>query len=91
MSLSGDFTMRFLDANVFIYAYYKPTHELTEKERQMKEYAKDDYLGAIEMMSELKMDPNDCLAVEVMGSENVNEIYFFDKGFGDVLWIKRVP
>jgi len=138
--------MRFLDANVFIYAYYKPKRKLTEKEKQMKEHAKDtitrinegeevittvvhlsevsnilkralsrddlyslliglysldnvrivdvtkdDYLGAIEMMSELKMDPNDCLAVEVMGSENVNEIYSFDKGFGDVLWIKRVP
>ena len=146
MSLRGDFTMRFLDANVFIYAYYKPTRELTEKQKQMKERSKeiirklnegeevittvvhlsevsnilkralsmedlyslliglfsmdnvrivdvtkDDYLGAIEMMSELKMDPNDCLAVEVMGSENVNEIYTFDKGFGDVLWIKRVP
>jgi len=146
MSLRGDFTMRFLDANVFIYAYYKPKRKLTEKEKQMKEHAKDtitrinegeevittvvhlsevsnilkralslddlyslliglysldnvrivdvtkdDYLGAIEMMSELKMDPNDCLAVEVMGSENVNEIYSFDKGFGDVLWIKRIP
>jgi predicted nucleic acid-binding protein len=32
--------MRFLDANVFIYAYYKPKKQLTQKERQMKEYAK---------------------------------------------------
>jgi hypothetical protein len=32
--------MRFLDANVFIYAYYKPKKQLTEKERQMKEQAK---------------------------------------------------
>jgi len=32
--------MRFLDANVFIYAYYKPRRQLSQKERQMKEYAK---------------------------------------------------
>ena len=32
--------MKFLDANVFIYAYYKPKKQLTEKERQMKEQAK---------------------------------------------------
>ncbi|MGQ9642202.1 MAG: type II toxin-antitoxin system VapC family toxin [Candidatus Bathycorpusculaceae bacterium] len=32
--------MRFLDANVFIYAYYKPKKQLTQKERQMKERAK---------------------------------------------------
>jgi len=32
--------MRFLDANIFIYAYYKPKKQLTQKERQMKEQAK---------------------------------------------------
>jgi uncharacterized protein len=32
--------MKFLDANVFVYAYYKPRKPLTEKERQMKEQAK---------------------------------------------------
>lgn len=32
--------MRFLDANVFIYAYYKPKKKLTQKEMQMKEQAK---------------------------------------------------
>ncbi len=32
--------MRFLDANIFIYAYYKPKRQLTQKESQMKEYAK---------------------------------------------------
>src|SRR4030042_1040322 len=32
--------MRFLDANVFVYAYYKPRRRLTPKEEQMKEYAK---------------------------------------------------
>lgn len=32
--------MRFLDANVFIYAYYKPKKQLTQKEKNMKECAK---------------------------------------------------
>ena len=32
--------MRFLDANIFIYAYYKPKRQLTPKEKQMKENAK---------------------------------------------------
>jgi uncharacterized protein len=32
--------MRFLDANIFIYAYYKPKNPLSEKENEMKEQAK---------------------------------------------------
>jgi hypothetical protein len=32
--------MKFLDANIFIYAYYKPKKQLTQKEKQMKEHAK---------------------------------------------------
>lgn len=32
--------MRFLDANIFIYAYYKPKKTLTEKEEAMKEQAR---------------------------------------------------
>ncbi len=32
--------MKFLDTNVFIYAYYKPKKQLAQKERQMKEHAK---------------------------------------------------
>ena len=33
--------MRFLDANVFIYAYYKPKRELTKEQKIMKEKAKE--------------------------------------------------
>ncbi len=51
----------------------------------------EDYLGAIELMSELKIDPNDCLAVDVMRCEDINEIYTFDKGFDGVVGIIRVP
>lgn len=32
--------MRFLDANIFIYAYYKPRKELSEKAKWMKEESK---------------------------------------------------
>ncbi len=32
--------MKFLDANVFIYAYYRPRKELSEKARWMKEESK---------------------------------------------------
>jgi len=32
--------MRFLDANVFVYAYYRPRRELGETEKEMKEKAK---------------------------------------------------
>ncbi|MEM2971295.1 MAG: PIN domain-containing protein [Candidatus Bathyarchaeia archaeon] len=32
--------MKFLDANVFIYAYYKPKKQLSPLEKQMKEQAK---------------------------------------------------
>jgi len=32
--------MRFLDANVFIYGYYKPKKQLTHNEKQMKEQSK---------------------------------------------------
>ena len=32
--------MRFLDANIFIYAFYKPKKQLSEKEDDMKEQAK---------------------------------------------------
>ena len=32
--------MRFLDANIFIYAFYKPKKELSQKETEMKELSK---------------------------------------------------
>jgi len=32
--------MKFLDATVFVYAYYKPKKQLTKREKEMKENAK---------------------------------------------------
>jgi len=137
--------MKFLDANIFIYAYYKPKHQLTEKQKEMKEKSKEilkkinkgeevittvvhlseisnilkraldlndlhslliglysldnvkivdvtkgDYLSAVELMEDITLDPNDCLAVEVMRREGIGEIYSFDGGFDSISGIKRV-
>ncbi|MDI6805604.1 MAG: type II toxin-antitoxin system VapC family toxin [Candidatus Bathyarchaeia archaeon] len=139
--------MKFLDANVFIYAYYKPKRQLSPLEKQMKEHAKkiisdvshgkeevlmtvvhlsevinilkhgmplenlsniilglfmldnvkisgvskEAYFGATEHGEDLKLDPNDALAVDVMRSSNINEIYSFDEDFDKVEGIKRLP
>jgi len=47
--------MRFLDANVFIYAYYKPKKQLAQKEKKMKEYAKKIISGVSQGKEEVIM------------------------------------
>jgi len=139
--------MRFLDANIFVYAYYRPRRELTERERLMKNEAKriikgisegevevlttvvhmseavnilkhgmllehlikvilglfmldnvkilgvsrDTYFAAAELGGDLKLDPNDALAVEVMRLGGIDEIYSFDEGFEKVEGIAKLP
>ncbi len=139
--------MRFLDANVFIYAYYKPKKQLTEKENQMKQHAKtiisnvskgkedimitvvhvsevanilkhgmpqdqltaiirglfmldnvkimdvtkDAYFAATELGEDLKLEPNDALAVDVMRQNDIAEIYSFDEHFNQIDGITRQP
>ncbi len=139
--------MRFLDANVFIYAFYKPKRKLTEEQALMKERAKEiikklmngsenfltsvvhisemvnilkkvlplkdlslilstlyclenleivditkeEYMLAIELMNEYKMDPNDCLAIYIMNKRGIKEIYSFDRDFDNVEGIARLP
>jgi len=135
---------RFLDANVFIYAYYKPKGALSEEQKRMKEQAKkiirrvnegeevvttvvhlsevanilkrglptrdlhalllslcsmdnvkvvgvtkEDYMEAIDMMKDIGLDPNDCLAVKIMRMERIEEIYSFDKAFDNVEGVRR--
>ncbi len=137
--------MKFLDANIFIYAYYRPRHQLTEKQKEMKSRSKEilrrinegeevtttvihlseisnilkraldlndlselliglyslnnikivdvikgDYLSAIELMEDITLDPNDCLAIEIMRREGIDEIYSFDGGFDGVRGVRRV-
>lgn len=47
-------------------------------------------MAAAELVSELDMDPNDCLVVEVMRRMGVTEICSFDKGFDGISGIKRL-
>lgn len=139
--------MRFLDANVFIYAYYKPKKQLTQKEKQMKDHAKkiisdvsqgkeevmmtvvhlseavnilkhgmllerltnvilglfmldnvkihgvsrEAYFAATELGADLKLDPNDALAVDVMRLNRIKEVYSFDEDFDEIEGISRLP
>ena len=139
--------MRFLDANVFIYAYYKPKRQLSPSEKKMKEHAKkiisdvsqgkeevlmtivhlsevanilkhgmpleqlsniilglfmldnvkifgvskEAYFAATELGEDLKLDPNDALAVDFIRSNNIYEIYSFNEDFDKVEGIKRLP
>jgi len=57
--------MRFLDANVFVYAYYKPKKKLTEKEQQMKNAAK-------KIVSRISWGEEDVVTTVVQISEVVN-------------------
>jgi predicted nucleic acid-binding protein len=139
--------MKFLDANIFVYAYYKPKKPLSEKEHQMKEHAKtiisniskgkeevmitvvhvsevanvlkhgmpqdqltpiirglfmldnvriidvtkDVYFAATELGEDLKLEPNDALAIDVMRQNNITEIFSFDEHFNQIDGITRIP
>ena len=139
--------MRFLDANVFVYAYYRPRRRLTEKEKRMKDEAKriitavsegkeevaltvvhlsevvnilkhgmpledltdfvlglfmldnveirgvsrETYFAAAELGGDMKLDPNDALAVDFMRVNDIGEIYSFDEDFDRVEGISRLP
>ncbi len=139
--------MKFLDANIFIYAYYKPKKQLSEKENRMKEQAqkiitnvsegkediiitvvhisevvnilkhgmpqdqlitiirglfmldnvkiagvnKDTYFAATELGEDLKLEPNDALAVDIMRQNGIAEIYSFDEHFNQIDGITRLP
>jgi predicted nucleic acid-binding protein len=139
--------MKFLDANIFIYAYYRPKKQLTEKEEAMKDQAKkiisnisqgkeevmttvvhiseivnilkngmpqdqltqiilglfmldnvkimdvtkDTYFAAAEMGEDLKLEPNDALAIDIMRQNNIEEIYSFDEHFNNIDGITKLP
>jgi uncharacterized protein len=139
--------MRFLDANIFIYAYYKPKKQLSEKEETMKEQAKeiisnisqgkeqvittvvhisevvnilkngmpkdvltqtilglfmldnvtildvtkDVYFAAIAIGEDLKLEPNDALAADIMRQNGIREIYSFDEHFNRIDGLTKLP
>jgi len=57
--------MKFLDANLFIYAYYAPKKQLTDKEKKMKEFSK-------KIISDISDGKEDVLTTVVHLSEIVN-------------------
>jgi predicted nucleic acid-binding protein len=57
--------MKFLDSNVFIYAYYKPKKQLTEKEQQMKTLSK-------KIISEVSLGKEEVMTTVVHVSEVAN-------------------
>jgi len=57
--------MRFLDSNIFIYAYYKPKKQLTQREKQMKERAK-------QIISNVSQGKEEVIMTVVTLSEIVN-------------------
>ena len=131
--------MRFVDANVFIYAVLKPRRKLNEREQRIKDSAKkifdrinrgeevvttvlhlsevanvledavnlsfsvsfirdillkdninvedvsqEDYLESVVLAEERKVSLNDALAYIVMKRKGIEEIYTFDKHFGNL-------
>lgn len=131
--------MRFVDANVFIYAVLKPRRKLNEREQRIKDSAKkiferinrgeevvttvlhlsevanvledavnlsfsvsfirdillkdninvedvsqEDYLRSVMLAEERKVSLNDALAYIVMKRKGIEEIYTFDKHFGNL-------
>ncbi|MEM2971294.1 MAG: type II toxin-antitoxin system VapC family toxin [Candidatus Bathyarchaeia archaeon] len=53
--------------------------------------SKEAYFAATELGDDLKLDPNDALAVDVMRLNGINEIYSFDEDFDKVEGIRRLP
>jgi hypothetical protein len=52
---------------------------------------KDGYFSAIEIGEDLKLEPNDALAVDIMRQNGIEEIYSFDEHFNKVDGITRLP
>ncbi|MGQ9744355.1 MAG: type II toxin-antitoxin system VapC family toxin [Candidatus Bathycorpusculaceae bacterium] len=46
--------------------------------------SREAYFAATELGEDLKLDPNDALALDVMKLNNINEIYSFDEDFDKV-------
>ena len=52
---------------------------------------KNDYFAAAELGQEFGLDSNDALAVQVMQSKGLAEIYSFDRVFEKIEGIARLP
>ncbi|MBO3840694.1 MAG: type II toxin-antitoxin system VapC family toxin, partial [Candidatus Brockarchaeota archaeon] len=52
---------------------------------------KEDYFAAVELSRDLHIDPNDALAIDVMKTSDITEIYSFDEDFDKIEGITRLP
>ena len=96
--------MKFIDSNLFIYAFYKPKNELLDqKKKDLKnisklivsrinegEKVKKILISGQEMAIDSNIDLNDGIAVTIMQEMNVDEIYSFDSHFDNFKWITRL-
>jgi len=53
--------------------------------------SREAYFAATELGDDLKLDPNDALAVDAMRLNGIREIYSFDEDFDKVEGISRLP
>jgi len=53
--------------------------------------SKETYFAATELGDDLKLDPNDALAVDTMRLNSIKEICSFDEGFEKIEGISRLP
>lgn len=52
---------------------------------------REEYFAATELGSELDLDPNDALAVQVMDETGIDIIYSFDQDFDNIRGVTRLP
>ena len=58
---------------------------------KIMDVTKDVYFAATELCEDLKLEPNDALAIDVMRQNNITEIYSFDEHFNQIEGITRLP
>jgi predicted nucleic acid-binding protein len=58
---------------------------------KIMDVTKDAYFAATELGEDLKLEPNDALAIDVMRQNDITEIYSFDEHFNQIDGITRLP
>jgi predicted nucleic acid-binding protein len=58
---------------------------------KITDVTKDAYFAAAELDLDLKLEPNDALAVDIMRENEIAEIYTFDEHFNKIDGIIKLP
>ena len=58
---------------------------------RIMDVTKDAYFAATELGQDLKLEPNDALAIDMMRQNNITEIFSFDEHFNQIDGITRIP